>query len=713
MHLWSCASRAERNWAVHEGIHTKKRNQLPFEKVVQLVEITANVRLIEYRGAGCNYVLPWQWDEGMLDCQARLEVEPVRMGTRRGMTEEEITQQVALITRDPIGASAQPSVDAVFGRRAYIFRPYTREDDSDVEPIPEAADDSALRIPREINETHDDPKDEETRTYTARWAADRRTEARMTTPAPTRPESSMPPPPAPSSAPPSPVSPHELATAAVDTEEWASSLPQHRLLQRPEVIRRLRLRSPSTGMLQEEGVPSAAPVEGEVAAVEGEVAAEGDVVAAAAVEGEVAPMEEEIAAAAMEEVPSAATVEGEVAAAEEEIATAAQVSDVAMHCDGADDAEGGVERRRDGGHGGAMVGEDAMEVVAAEAEEGMEGGPELVDEAMEGGEGRCEGPGDAPTVAQETQTGPVVPFSSLHVVEARQSQPTEVAMHYVPPIIIKDWGPSRWFGGSSRADVPGVSGGVQERRPGTGDMPPPPPRPREGDPSSSPTARGSPSTRPGRSRVHDTTVVGRDVGDTTLYGRTDINLYSTRSVTEYTSRLQPGLGHCGGRTTAAREVATTGCEPQRGRGGGESTSTLDHALRAATRVVHEQTPRKRGVPRPRPVPAQGGAALGESSGAEGLGMPRGSRRQQMIAHASARVVVLRKGGDHVTIEEDDPETTPAVWEDDEDYEGEEEGEEEESESGDDDDDDDNEDEPPRPSPTHASRLSSGQTSSST
>ncbi|GBG81726.1 hypothetical protein CBR_g32718 [Chara braunii] len=93
MHMWFCASPAERNWAVHEGIHTKKRNQLAFEKVVQLVEITANVRLTEYRRVGCGYVLPWQQDEGMLDCQAGLEVEPVRMGTRRGMTEEEIARQ--------------------------------------------------------------------------------------------------------------------------------------------------------------------------------------------------------------------------------------------------------------------------------------------------------------------------------------------------------------------------------------------------------------------------------------------------------------------------------------------------------------------------------------------------------------------------------------------------------------------------------------------
>ncbi|GBG84749.1 hypothetical protein CBR_g39127 [Chara braunii] len=163
MHMWSCASPAEWNWAVHEGIHMKKRNRLVFEKVVQLVEITANVRLTEYRRAGCGYVLLWQRDEGILDCQAGLEVEPVRTGLRQGMTVVKIAKQVALITRDPIGSSAPPSAesDAVFQRRACIFRPYPSDDDSDEEPTPEGVDDPVLPIPSEINETHEEANDAE------------------------------------------------------------------------------------------------------------------------------------------------------------------------------------------------------------------------------------------------------------------------------------------------------------------------------------------------------------------------------------------------------------------------------------------------------------------------------------------------------------------------------------------------------------------------
>ncbi|GBG92997.1 hypothetical protein CBR_g58135 [Chara braunii] len=199
--------------------------------------------------------------------------------------------------------------------------------------------------------------------------------------------------------------------------------------------------------------------------------------------------------------------------------------------------------------------------------------------------------------------------------------------------------------------------------------------------------------------------------DTTLFGRTDINLDSTRRVTEHSARLQPGLGPRGARTTAAREVPASGCEPQRGVGRGVSSESLEYALRAATYAVQEQTPLKHGVPpRPRPVPAAGGAALGESSGAEGLGMPHGSRREQTVAEASARVVVLRKGGDPVTIEEDDPDTDAVVREQDEDYEGE-----EQTRSGSDGDDDDDYDEPPPPPgapPTGASTRSAARTSSS-
>ncbi|GBG88340.1 hypothetical protein CBR_g46905 [Chara braunii] len=894
------------DWGVHEGIHTKKRNQLAFEKVVQLVEITANVRLTEYRRDGCGYVLPWQRDEGMLDCQAGLELEPVRTGTRGGMTDEEIARQVALITRDPIGASAPPSADAVFDRRACIFRPYPRDDDSDEEPIPEAADDPALRIPREIDETHEDPGSEDTRTQIARRAADRAEsemlggdedfwgpfgevastggpEAQATTPTPTRRDSSMPPPPAPSPTRRSPVSPLQP-----DREELGSSLPQRGLLHRGGA---------------EEGGPSAAAVESSMAPAvvsDATIAAAVEEIAAASV------LEEMAASVLAEDSPAAgggAAVEGQVAAAggaaavEEEIAAQAEVqrggddkrlmqqflteelgpaiagmtlgvergvgiSDLEMgthvdldlsvglppSCGGAtstdrapsrDEAPGRtstqtarertttqspdaahdiMERERarllastdpraqafaravedarrleiggDCVQGGVVAGEDVAEGVAAKpVPEAMPGGAETtdvavegrtqaVDEAVQAGQRRVEGAIDSRCEGQSTATGPVIPFSGLHLAQARQPQAVQMAVHGVPPPVITDlgsepvvvpprlrshfapqevrrpldaeelareavrdvtrldrrifdrklehppwqsipsvpWGPASpvWSGststgGHTAGHIPGVSDGVTETAPRTGDTPPPPPRAPAGDPSSSPTGRGSRSPHtPGKSRIRDTTSVHQDVCDTTIFGRTDIYLDSTR-------RLQPGLGGGGARTTTAREVRALGCEPQRGCGRGVSTDTLEYALRAATRAVQEQTPRKRGVPpRPRPVPAEGGATLAESSGAEGLGMPRGSRREQTIAEASARVVVLRKGGGPVTIEEDDPDTDAAVRNADEDYEGEKEGE-EDSRSGSDGDDDDDYDEPPPspgPSPTCASRRSAARTSSS-
>ncbi|GBG74590.1 hypothetical protein CBR_g18998 [Chara braunii] len=805
MHMCSCASPAERNWPVHEGIHTKKRNQLAFEKVVQLVEITTNVRLIEYRRAECGYVLPWQRDKGMLDCQAGLELEPVRSGTRRGMMEEEIARQVALITRDPIGASAPPSADAVFARRDWIFRPYPREDDLDEEPIPEAADDPALRIPREIDETHDDPDSEETRAHTARRAADWAEremlggdedlwgpfgevvstggpEAQATTPTPTRWDSSMPPPPAPSPAPPSPVSPLQ-----------------------PD-----RLRSPSPGILQEEGAPSAAAVESSVApatvrdatiaaaveeiaaaaaaasvleematsvleedppaagggaAVEGQVAAEGGAGGgAAAVEVEVATAVEE------EEAPSAAAVEVEVATAveEEEAPSAAAVEEEIA-------AQAEVQRGGDDERLMQQFLTKELDPTIAVMTPGVERGFGISDSEMgthldldlsvgrppscgvatstDRAPSRDETPGRTSTQTARERTSTESPDAAHDIMERerplcsagvrRPLDAEELAREAVrddtrldrwiydqrfehPPrqtIPSVPWGPASpvWSGSTSTGGhtagyVPGVSGGVTETAPRTGDMPPPPPRAPAGDPSLSPTGRGSRSPHtPGRSRIRDTTAVQQDVCDTTIFGRTYIDLDFTRRVTEHTARLQPGLGGGGARTTAAREVPSSGCEPQRGRGRGVSTETLEYALRAATHVVQEQTPRKCGVPpHPRPVLAEGGAAFGESSGAGGLGMPRGSHREQTIAEVSARVVVLRKGGGPIIIKEDDPDTDAAVRHADEEHEGEEGGE-EDSRSGSDGDDDDDYDEPPpspSPPPTRASRRSAARTSSS-
>ncbi|GBG92807.1 hypothetical protein CBR_g57272 [Chara braunii] len=40
LYMWTCSSPAEQNWAIHESIHTKKRNRLLFPKVTKLVHAT-------------------------------------------------------------------------------------------------------------------------------------------------------------------------------------------------------------------------------------------------------------------------------------------------------------------------------------------------------------------------------------------------------------------------------------------------------------------------------------------------------------------------------------------------------------------------------------------------------------------------------------------------------------------------------------------------
>ncbi|GBG65818.1 hypothetical protein CBR_g53789 [Chara braunii] len=642
MHMWSCASPAERNWAVHEGIHMKKRNQLALEKVVQLIEITANVRLTEYRRAGCGYVLPWQRDEGMLDCQAGLELEPVRSGTRRGMTEEEIARQVALITRDPIGASAPPSTDVVSDRRDCIFRPYPREDDSDEEPIPEAADDHALHIPREIDETHDDPDSEETRAHTARRAADRTEremlggdedlwgpfgevastggpEAQATTSTPTRRDSSMPPPPAPTRAPPSPVSPLQP-----DREELESSLPRRSLLHRGGA---------------EEGAPSAAAVESSAAP-----AAVSDVTIAAAVEEIAAAATtsvlEEMAASVLEEDPPAAgggaAVEGQVAAA--------------------------------GGAGGEAAAVE-VEVAAAAEEEEAPSTAEVEEEIA---------------AQAEVQRG----GNDERLMQQFLTEELDPAIAGITPNVKRGFGISDSEMGThldldlSVGLPPSCAGATSTDRAPSRDETP-----------------GRTSTQTARERtLTESPDAAHDIMErerARLLASTDPRAQAfARAVEE--DRCREIGGDCvQGRAVGGEDVVH--------RQRGVSTETLEYALRAATRAVQEQTPRLRGVPpRPRPVPAEGGATFGKSSGAEGLGMPRGSRHEQTIAEASAGVVVLRKGGGPVTIEEDDPDTdvvVPPVRDVDEDYEGEEGGE-EDSRSGSDGDDDDDYDEPPPPQDPH-------------
>ncbi|GBG83091.1 hypothetical protein CBR_g36709 [Chara braunii] len=762
--------------------------------VVQLVEITANVRFTEHRRAECDYVLPWQHDEGMLDCQAGLELEPVHMGTRKGMMEEEIAQQVALIMRDPIGASAPPATDAVFARRACIFRSYPRDDESDEERAPDGVDDPALPSPREIDETHEEADDAEVRTYTARRSVCRaeremmwgdedfwgpfgevastgdvrddrggashadtsRAEAGRPTPT-TRQESPIPPPPAPSPAPPTPVLPVQLASTKSETEELASSLPPHGLLQRLTVVRQLWLRSPSPGVLQEEGEVAAAKQEAPtVGTAEEEVPVQ-------------ATTEEEVAAAAMEREEEVAR-EGDIAAAverEEEVAAVAILASIPMDHDGADAEDnlmqlfivedldpvvggltpgvamelgifpptggagsemgthfdfdmsmGGppscsgatstdrVSSRHDGAgetgtqtprerteaaspdtardimererarlmassnpraqafahaleearhretgevgvQGGVVAREDVMEGVRAEVDDEamqggpeavdvpVEGGPQAVDEAVHAGQGRDEGAGDARPVVQ-TVTGPVVPFSALHLAEGRWSQLVQVAVHGLPPLVIMDLG-----------SEPTLE----------------PPRPRTHF-APQEVCRPLDAKELARDVVRDVTRLDRRIFERRLEQPPWQAIPSVPWGSA--SPVWSGSTSSGGRTLGDVPGVSGACRSQR------------------------HTPRKRGVPpHPRPVAAEGGGTFGESSGADGLGMPHGSRREKTVAEASAKVVLLRKGGGPVTIKKDDPETVPAVREEDEDCEGEEESvEESESRDGGDENDDD-------------------------
>ncbi|GBG80364.1 hypothetical protein CBR_g30732 [Chara braunii] len=90
MYMWACSSPAERNWAVHEGVQTKKHNRLEFEKVAKLVEISANVRLLSHQRAGRGFALPWTLDESLLDVEGGIGIRPSWKGTDESRTREEV-----------------------------------------------------------------------------------------------------------------------------------------------------------------------------------------------------------------------------------------------------------------------------------------------------------------------------------------------------------------------------------------------------------------------------------------------------------------------------------------------------------------------------------------------------------------------------------------------------------------------------------------------
>ncbi|GBG91106.1 hypothetical protein CBR_g51910 [Chara braunii] len=687
----------------------------------------------------------------MLDCQAGLEVEPVRMGTRQGMTAAEIAEQVALITRDPIGSSAPPSADAVFERPPIPVSPLqpatTHETEELASSLPPPGVLQRSTVVRQLRLRSPSPGvlQEEGDVATTAQEAPAISTTREEVPAQGMAEEEV-----------AAARPQEAVPMDHDGVGTDKQLVRCFITVEVDPV----VRGFTRGAAMELGI--SAPIGGAGSEMgthfDFDLSMGPPPTCGGATSTDRAPSRDD-AADATETQTLMESTQAESPDTARDIMKRERDRLMALSNPRAQAFAWALEeaRRRetkgDGVQGGVVAREDVMEGVAAEADnEAIQGGPEAVDVPVD----------RRPQAADEA---------------GRQPQPVQVVVHGVPPPVITDmgsepvvvpprppspfapqevhcpldadklardvvrdvnrldrrifdrrlehpaWGPASavWSGststgGRTAGDVPGVSSGVQETVPHTGDMPPPPPRPPVGDPSSSPTGRGSRSPQtPGRSRIRDTTAVLRDVCDTSIFGRTDIDLDSTHHVTEHTARLQPGLGGVGARMTAAREVPASGCEPQRGRGRGLSADTLEHALRAATRAVQEQTPRKRGVPpRPRPVDVEGGAALGESSGVEGLGMPLGSRHQQTVGEASARVVLLRKGGGPVTIEEDDPETDAAVREEDKDYEGEEEGEEESEigSGGDDDYGDDGPPGPPPPPPTRASRRSAAQTSSS-
>ncbi|GBG86666.1 hypothetical protein CBR_g41728 [Chara braunii] len=136
MYTWVCASPAERNWALHERIHEKRRNGLDFTKLTEMVEMCANKKLLACRQRRRGLVLPWgDVEEGLDDVP-----EPRRSGILPpgSLTDEEIARQArrmqcASTVRHPL------AVQTVFGRRAAHIELYNEEIEYDPPTDPHAA----------------------------------------------------------------------------------------------------------------------------------------------------------------------------------------------------------------------------------------------------------------------------------------------------------------------------------------------------------------------------------------------------------------------------------------------------------------------------------------------------------------------------------------------------------------------------------------------
>ncbi|GBG81943.1 hypothetical protein CBR_g34126 [Chara braunii] len=134
MYMRTCSSPAERNWPIHEDVHTKKHNRLEFEKVAKLVEISANVRLLSHQRAGRGFALLWTLDESLLDVEGGIGTRPSWKGTDDSRTQQELESHIHSWQRDPCGSRAPPSeVAKVFGTRAATLSSCPRDDDNDYE----------------------------------------------------------------------------------------------------------------------------------------------------------------------------------------------------------------------------------------------------------------------------------------------------------------------------------------------------------------------------------------------------------------------------------------------------------------------------------------------------------------------------------------------------------------------------------------------------
>ncbi|GBG90369.1 hypothetical protein CBR_g50617 [Chara braunii] len=144
MYTWVCASPAERNWALQERIHEKRRNRLDFTKLTEMVEMCANKKLLACRQRRRGLVMPWgDLEEGLDDVP-----EPCR-SAHIELYNKDIEYDPPTDPHAADEMEAEPSATDRGRKQTQVVRSSSEDEGGDRSDDGDAADDEDSDVERE------------------------------------------------------------------------------------------------------------------------------------------------------------------------------------------------------------------------------------------------------------------------------------------------------------------------------------------------------------------------------------------------------------------------------------------------------------------------------------------------------------------------------------------------------------------------------------